>query len=403
MAEFIYKAIDNKGKVYKGTIIANDLDSALNILKNKRVYVLDIQEKGLLQKDIVLKIQKKVTKKELFIFCRQFATMLMAGISIINCLDVLRNQNRGKYFGKVLDDLYDKVGRGNTLSSAMQDHPSVFPTILINMVEAGEISGSLDNAMDKMAIHFEKEIKLRQKIINALIYPTIVICVAFLVLTFLLTFVIPTFVGIFSELNVELPSITTFVIKSGEFFKNNFFYIILAIVSLYMGYKIFRKSKFGAILVDKVKLKIPIIRSIILGQATSRFTRTLATLVGAGVNLLTALDTTKRVISNAYIEKAFEGVIERVRGGEGLSQPISELKIFPPLVSIMLRTGEETGRLEYMLEKAADFYENEVENQITRLTALFEPLMIIFLALMVGFLVISIILPLFKLYGSVKI
>lgn len=403
MAEFIYKAIDNKGKVYKGTIIADDLDSALNILKNKNVYVLDIQEKGLLQKDIELNIQKKVTKKELFIFCRQFATMLMAGISIINCLDVLRNQNKGKYFGKVLDDLYDKVGRGNTLSSAMRDHPNVFPTILINMVEAGEISGSLDNAMDKMAIHFEKEIKLRQKIVNALIYPAIVICVAFLVLIFLLTFVIPTFVGIFSELNVELPSITLFVIKSGELVKNNFFYIILSIVLLYVGYKIFRKSKSGAVLIDKVKLRIPIISSIILGQATSRFTRTLATLLGAGVNLLTALDTTKRVISNAYIEKAFEGVIERVRGGEGLSQPISELKVFPPLVSVMLRTGEETGRLEYMLEKAADFFENEVENQITRLTALFEPLMIIFLALMVGFLVISIILPLFRLYGSVNI
>lgn len=403
MGEFVYKILDKNGKLTKGTIMAEDINAALKILKSREVFVIDLQEKGLLEKEVNLRVKRRISTKELFIFCRQFATMLMAGISVLNCLDVLRTQNRGKYFGKVLNDLYEEVSKGNPLSSAMHEHRDIFPSILIHMVEAGELSGSLDTAMDKMAIHFEKEMKLKQKIVNALIYPVIVISVASLVFLFLLTFVIPAFVGIFAQLNVQLPSITLFIINLGVFLKRNIIYILSAIVLGYIGYKMFRKFQRGAVFIDSFKLKIPLIKNIILGQATSRFTRTLATLLGAGVNLLTALDTTKRVISNAYIEKAFEGVIERVRGGEGLSQPISELKIFPPLVSIMLRTGEETGRLEYMLEKAADFYENEVENQITRLTALFEPLMIIFLALMVGFLVISIILPLFRLYGSVNI
>jgi len=165
----------------------------------------------------------------------------------------------------------------------------------------------------------------------------------------------------------------------------------------------FRKSKFGAIFIDRIKLKIPIIGSIVLGQVISRFSRTLATLLGAGVNLLTALDNTKRIMANAFIADLFDGVIDRVRGGEGLTQPIGEIRIFPQILVVMIRTGEESGRLEEMLEKAADFYENEVENNLSRLTALFEPLMIILLALMIGFLVASIILPLFKMYGSVNI
>jgi len=208
----MYMALDKRGRTFRGTVVAADMDSALLILKNKNVYVLDIKQKGLLQQDINLSFHQKVSKKELFIFCRQFATMLMAGISIINCLDILKKQNRGKYFGKVLDDIYDKVEKGNSLSSSMREHQNVFPQILINMVESGELSGSLDKSMDKMAIHFEKEIKLRQKVTNALIYPVIVICMAIAVMIFFMAFVIPTFVGMFSQLSIQLPSTTVMLI-----------------------------------------------------------------------------------------------------------------------------------------------------------------------------------------------
>ncbi|BCS80717.1 type II secretion system F family protein [Anaerocellum diazotrophicum] len=401
MAEYVYSAMDSSGKKVSGTVIAEDEQSAIEILKARNVFVLEIKEKGTLQREIKLPFGQRSTVKDLSIFCRQFATMLSAGISILSCLDVLRQQYRGRPFGKVISDIYEKVERGTLLSSAMREHPRFFPPILVNMVEAGEVAGSIDKSMDKMATHFEKELKLRQKIVNALMYPAIVISVAVIVLIILLTYVIPTFVGLFEELNVELPATTRFVINSSKFMQQNGIYLLFAIVALVFGYKVFKSTPTGGVIVGKIKIKMPVIGRIMLGQVTSRFTRTLATLLNAGVSLITALDTTKNILSNAYIEKEFDKVIERVKGGEGLSYPIEDMGIFPKLMNIMLKTGEETGQLEYMLEKAADYYENEVENQVTRLTSLFEPVMIVLLALMVGFLLASIIMPMFKLYGSI--
>ena len=401
MAEYIYSAMDASGRRINGTVIAEDETAAIEILKARNVFVLEIKEKGAFQKEIKLPFGQRATVKDLSIFCRQFATMLSAGISILSCLDVLRQQYRGRPFGRVIDDLYEKVERGTLLSSAMREHPRFFPPILVNMVEAGEVAGSIDKSMDKMATHFEKELKLRQKIVNALMYPAIVISVAVIVLIILLTYVIPTFVGLFEELNVELPATTRFVINSSKFMQQNGIYLLFAIVALVFGYKVFKSTPTGGIIVGKIKIRIPVIGKLVLGQVTSRFTRTLATLLNAGVSLITALDTTKNILSNAFIEREFEKVIERVKGGEGLSYPIEEMGIFPKLMNILLKTGEETGQLEYMLEKAADYYENEVENQVTRLTSLFEPVMIVLLALMVGFLLASIIMPMFKLYGSI--
>ncbi|WAM37050.1 type II secretion system F family protein [Caldicellulosiruptor acetigenus] len=401
MAEYVYSAMDVSGRRINGTVIAEDEKAAIEMLKARNVFVIEIKEKGALQKEIKLPFGQRATVKDLSVFCRQFATMLSAGISILSCLDVLRQQYRGRPFGRVIDDLYEKVERGTLLSSAMREHPRFFPPILVNMVEAGEVAGSIDKSMDKMATHFEKELKLRQKIVNALMYPAIVISVAVIVLIILLTYVIPTFVGLFEELNVELPATTRFVINSSKFMQQNGIYLLFAIVALVFGYKVFKSTPTGGIIVGKIKIRIPVIGKLVLGQVTSRFTRTLATLLNAGVSLITALDTTKNILSNAFIEREFEKVIERVKGGEGLSYPIEEMGIFPKLMNIMLKTGEETGQLEYMLEKAADYYENEVENQVTRLTSLFEPVMIVLLALMVGFLLASIIMPMFKLYGSI--
>jgi len=401
MAEYVYSAMDSSGKKVNGTIIAEDEKTAIEILKERNMFVIEIKEKGALHKEIKLPFGNKATVKDLSIFCRQFATMLSAGISMLSCLDVLKQQYKGRSFGKVIDDLYEKVERGTLLSAAMREHPRFFPPILINMIEAGEVAGSIDKSMDKMAVHFEKELKLRQKIVNALMYPAIVIGVAVIVLIILLTYVIPTFVGLFEELQVELPATTRFVISSSKFMQHNGIYLLFAILALLFGYKVFKSTPTGGIIVGKIKIKIPVIGRLVLGQVTSRFTRTLATLLNAGVSLITALDTTKNILSNAYIEKEFDRVIERVKGGEGLSYPIEDMGIFPKLMNIMLKTGEETGQLEYMLEKAADYYENEVENQVTRLTSLFEPVMIVLLALMVGFLLASIIMPMFKLYGSI--
>lgn len=394
-------ALDPNGKKYQGTVIAEDINSALENLKARDVFILEIKEKSALQKEINLPFAQKATVKDLAVFCRQFSTMLAAGISILSCLDVLRQQYRGRAFGKIIGEIYEKVEKGMLLSSAMKDYPTFFPPILINMIEAGEVSGSIDKSMDRMATHFEKEMKLRQKIINALIYPAIVIGVAVVVLIILLTYVIPTFVGLFAEMNVELPATTRFVINSSKFMQQNGLYLLIFIIGLVLGYKVFKGTSFGGVFIGRIKISIPVIGRLVLGQLTSRFTRTLSTLLNAGVHLITSLETTKNILANAYIENKFDDVIEKVKNGESLSYSIEQMKIFPQLMNIMLKTGEETGRLEYMLERAADYYENEVENQVTRLTSMFEPIMIVILALLVGFLLASIIMPMFKLYGSI--
>ncbi|WPX08024.1 type II secretion system F family protein [Anaerocellum danielii] len=401
MPEFVYKAVDSSGKNVEGTILADTIELAAESLKRRQLYIIDLREKGVWQKDISVQLRKKIPIKDLAVFCRQFATMLMAGIPMVSALDVIVEQFKGKYLGKVLEDIYKRVQSGTMLSRALAEKAECFPPILINMIEAGEMSGSVDQALDRMATQFEKELKLRQKIINALIYPAIVILVAIGVLIIMLTFVVPTFVGIFSELNVELPATTRFIISSSNFMRNNFILIIIVCILLVVAYKVIRKTDKGGFYIDKFKLQIPVIGRIILGQIVARFTRTLGTMTAAGVSIVIALETTKNVMTNIFVEKKFEEVIERVQRGEGLSYPISEVKIFPKLVEIMIRTGEESGNLEYMLNKAADYYENEVENQVTRLTSIFEPIVIVLLAIMVGFLLASIILPIFKLYGSV--
>jgi len=401
MAEYIYKAVDNNGNKIEGKIIADTVEIAAESLMKRQLYILELREKGVLHKELSLNVRKKLPLKDIAIFCRQFSTLLMAGIPMVTALNVIVDQFKGKLLGKILEDIANKVQSGSMLSRALEDKSDYFPAILINTVSTGEMSGSIDQALDKMAIYFEKEVKLRQKIINALIYPAVVILVAIGVLIIMLTFVVPTFVGIFSELNVELPATTKFIISSSNFLQKNFLILIILFIALILAYKAFRRTEKGGVLIDKIKIRIPVIGRIILGQIITRFTSTLGTMAAAGVNIVIALETTKNVMTNKFVEKKFDEVIESVQRGEGLSYPISQIGIFPKLVEVMIRTGEESGNLEYMLNKASEYYENEVENQITRLTAIFEPIMIVLLAIMVGFLLASIILPIFKLYGSI--
>ncbi|KRQ88078.1 Type II secretion system protein F [Caloramator mitchellensis] len=403
MAEFVYEAINKNGKKVKGNVVAPDVQSALRQLKEKELYIVSIDEKSLLQKDVQINLFKKVSSKDLSLFCRQIATLLQAGLNILTCLNVARKQMTNKTLAKAINTLYEDVEKGVTLSDSMRNFNNVFPTILINMVEAGEVSGSLDNSFEKMAIHFEKEMKLKQKVTNALMYPAIVLVVSFIVLILLLIFVIPTFVGLFNDLGVELPPTTRFILSTSSFLKNNYMLLIALIILFTILINYYKKTPTGSILFSKTRLKVPVAGNITLNASIARFSRTLSTLINAGVPLVSAIDTTKKLLGNVYIEEQFERVAERVKGGEGLSRPIEDLGIFPTLVPIMIETGEESGTLEEMLSKLADYYENEVENSVSRLTAIFEPVMIVFLALIVGFMLASIILPMFKLYGNMNL
>ncbi|SHF18544.1 MULTISPECIES: type II secretion system F family protein [Caloramator] len=403
MANYVYEAIDVNGKKIKGKIVAEDRQDAQRQLKDKNLYIVDINEDNVLNKEINIKFLNKVKAKDLAVFCKQVATLLQAGLNILTCLNVIKNQITNKKLKNAVISLSEDVEKGTAISASMRRFPDVFPEILINMIEAGEVGGSLDNSFEKMAVQFEKEMKLKQKITNALMYPAIVIFVALAVLNLLLIFVIPTFVGMFNDLGVELPPTTRFILNASTFMKNNWLILIALIVLLIILINYYKKTPSGSIYFSSLRLKMPIIGKISLFSSIARFTRTLSTLVSSGVPLVTAIETTKNLLSNAYIEEKFEGVVEQVRGGEGLSRPIEALNIFPELVPVMIKTGEESGTLEEMLSKLADLYENEVENMVTRLTAVFEPIMIVFLALIVGFMLASIILPMFKLYGNMNL
>lgn len=402
MTNYVYEAIDLSGKKLKGKIVAEDEQDAIRQLKDKNLYVVEINQDNILNKDIDIKFLNKVKAKDLAIFCKQIATLLQAGLNILTCFNVIKNQITNKKLKNAVSNLAEDVEKGTTISSSMKRFPDVFPEILINMVEAGEVGGSLDNSFEKMAIQFEKEMKLKQKITNALMYPAIVIFVALAVLNLLLIFVIPTFVGMFNDLGVELPPTTRFILNASTFMQNNWIVILILIALLIILINYYKKTPSGSVFFSKLRLKMPILGQISLFSSIARFTRTLSTLVSSGVPLVTAIETTKSLLNNSYIEDKFEGVVEQVRGGEGLSRPIANLEIFPELVPVMIKTGEESGTLEEMLSKLADLYENEVENMVTRLTAVFEPIMIVFLALIVGFMLASIILPMFKLYGNMN-
>lgn len=403
MANYVYEAIDVNGKKIKGKIVAEDRQDAQRQLKDKNLYIVDINEDNVLNKEINIKFLNKVKAKDLAVFCKQVATLLQAGLNILTCLNVIKNQIPNKKLKNAVENLSEDVEKGTAISASMRRFPDVFPEILINMIEAGEVGGSLDNSFEKMAVQFEKEMKLKQKITNALMYPAIVIFVALAVLNLLLIFVIPTFVGMFNDLGVDLPPTTRFILNASTFMQNNWLILIALIVLLIILINYYKKTPSGSIYFSSLRLKMPIIGKISLFSSIARFTRTLSTLVSSGVPLVTAIETTKNLLSNAYIEDKFEGVVEQVRGGEGLSRPIEALNIFPELVPVMIKTGEESGTLEEMLSKLADLYENEVENMVTRLTAVFEPIMIVFLALIVGFMLASIILPMFKLYGNMNL
>jgi type IV pilus assembly protein PilC len=315
MANYVYEAIDVNGKKIKGKIVAEDKQDAQRQLKDKNLYIMDINEDNVLNKEINIKFLNKVKAKDLAVFCKQVATLLQAGLNILTCLNVIKNQITNKKLKNAVISLSEDVEKGTAISASMRRFPDVFPEILINMIEAGEVGGSLDNSFEKMAVQFEKEMKLKQKITNALMYPAIVIFVALAVLNLLLIFVIPTFVGMFNDLGVELPPTTRFILNASTFMKNNWLILIALIVLLIILINYYKKTPSGSIYFSSLRLKMPIIGKISLFSSIARFTRTLSTLVSSGVPLVTAIETTKNLLSNAYIEEKFEGVVEQVRGG----------------------------------------------------------------------------------------
>lgn len=403
MPLYSYKVKNQAGKLFTGETKIDSEEELRRLLLDKGYTPVEIVEKNVINDISQISLFKpKVKAKDMAIFCRQFAIVLEAGVPIATSLDVLREQTTNSTLRECLDDVYDNIQKGIALSNAMRQHSKIFPEMLINMVEAGEISGQLDLVFKRMAVQFEKENKLNQKIRGALTYPILVSVVAVAVIMILMVAVVPTFVDVLGDFNVEMPIYTKILIAVSDFFKS-FWYIILGALGVISAAIIyFSRTYEGKIFFGTMAIKLPVIRGVTKNIVTARLTRTLGTLMSSGVLLIQSMEVVQKVLGNQVIKEKIDGVIEEIKRGKGLTTPLAALNYFPPMVISMIRIGEESGNLDFALDKSADFYDEEVEASLAMLTSFIEPAVIIVLALVVGFIVMSVLTPMFSIYNEMS-
>ncbi len=403
MAAYAYSAINAEGLELTGEVHAPDAGSAREQLRVRGLLAEHLEELPASGEESTRTAFKKVKPKTLQIFSRQFATMIEAGLNVVSSLVILEEQTDDAYFASVVKELRADVEGGLLLSQALARHPKIFSRLFVSMVEAGEAAGILDQVLERVAYQIEKETQIRRRVKGAMMYPTMVLIFATLVLIGLLMFLVPVFVNIFAQLNGELPKLTQIVVAASNQLRHHWFIIFPAMFGSVWGVRRAKRTEAGRQLWDRTKLKIPMkIGDVVLKVTMARFSRTLSTLVAAGVDIIKALEITGQTAGNWMIEEALADVRVKVHQGVPIAQPLIENPVFPPMVSQMVKIGEETGELEKMLSKIADFYEDEVDAAIGSLTAIIEPLMMIAVGAMVGVIIISMYLPMFKLLQLVK-
>jgi type IV pilus assembly protein PilC len=403
MAEFAYSAINAQGVELTGTMSAPDVGSAREQLQARGLLPNFLSERAAAGEQGVSSAFKKLKPKSLQVFSRQLATMIEAGVSVVQALVVLEDQVDDKYLKAVVSEVRSDVESGLILSKALARHPKVFNRLFVSMVAAGESSGTLDTVLDRVAIQIESETKIKRRVKGAMVYPAVVLCFASLVLTFMLLFIVPVFQSVFSSLGGQLPTPTKIVIAASNLLRGYWFIIFPLIGLTVYSLRRFKNTETGRQKWDAFTLRIPMkIGDVVQKIALARFSRTLSTLVAAGVDIITALEITGGTAGNYVIEKSLVHTRERVHEGVPMSQPLEEDPIFPPMVSQMVKIGEETGELDKMLGKIADFYEDEVDASIQSLTSIIEPILMIGVGVMVGTIVISMYLPMFKLLTLIK-
>jgi type IV pilus assembly protein PilC len=403
MAAFAYDAINAQGLELSGVVHAPDLAGAREQLQARGLLPHSLIEKAGAGEGGARAAFKKVKPKSLQVFARQLATMIEAGVSVVQSLVVLEEQTDDKYLQEVIGDVRADVESGLVLSRALARHPKVFNRLFVSMVQAGESSGTLDTVLDRVATQIEKETQIKRRVKSAMVYPAVVLTFATLVLIFMLLFIVPVFVKVFDQLQGELPLPTKIVMNASDVMRHWWFLIFPAIGLLAYVLRRLKRTEEGRRRWDIFKLKIPMkIGDVVQKIALARFSRTLATLVAAGVDIITALEITGGTAGNWVLEQSLVRIKERVHEGVPMSEPLAEDPIFPPMVGQMVKIGEETGELDKMLGKIADFYEDEVDASIQSLTSIIEPILMIGVGAMVGTIVISMYLPMFKLLTLIK-
>jgi type IV pilus assembly protein PilC len=400
MPAYVWKGKTRDGKAVSGERVADNKEAVMALLRRDQILVSSVKEKG---KEMVLpKFGGSVPSKDLAIFVRQFSVMIDAGLPLVQCLEILGSQQENKTFAKILQQTRMDVEGGATLADAMRKHPKAFDDLFVNMIAAGEAGGILDTILKRLATYIEKAVKLKSQVKGAMVYPIAVISIAGIVIAVILWKVIPTFAAMFEGLGAELPLPTRIVIAMSNWFVRLLPFMVVFGIAFTFLFKKYYATYGGRRVVDRVVLKLPIMGILMQKISVARFCRTLATLMASGVPILDGLEITARTAGNAIIEDAIMAVRKGVESGLTVAQPLKESGVFPPMVVQMIGVGEQTGALDAMLSKIADFYEEEVDQAVANLLTLMEPVMIAFLGVTVGGIVISMYLPLFDLISKLS-
>lgn len=397
MPGYFYIVADKAGKEKRGKMEANNRDAAKELLKKDGYVILSLEEQSQ-QFDMNFTFGRKLKPRDLSVFCRQFVSILESGVAMKEALVMLEEQTENKTLKKSIAEVLTNIEKGNSLADAMRGESHVFPPMLINMVEAGESSGNLEMAFSRMAEQFEKEAKLKATVRKATVYPIVLIFACIGVIGVMLLYVIPIFIDMFKEIDMEMPAFTMFVMGLSEWAGTHVYIIVGAAVAIFAAYQAYYRTEGGRKNIDKIKMKMPLFGQLVVKSNCSRFARTASTLLAAGVPMIDCLDIVSRIVNNIHYSMAIQNAREEVMKGIPLSEPLRDAGIFPPMVYHMTGIGEETGNIEQMLNKLADYYDEEVEITTQTILAAMEPLIIVFMAVVVGSLVIASILPIAAMY-----
>ena len=401
MPVYRYNAMDPSGRAVAGTLEAESLELVRAKLADLRYHILNIREtrsrSGLSDRFLAM---QRVKLRDLVVFSRQFATMVDAGLSVVKCLDILQKQCRNPRLKDAIGQIKHDVAGGSSLTEAVQKHPRIFSGLYVNMIRSAEAGGILDVVLDRLAAFQEKEQETRNKITSAMTYPVVVFCFSMLMLLGLLFFVLPKFKGIFETMQLELPLTTKLMLNSSEYVQQYWYIALVVMVGLVLGIRLIARTDKGRYAIDAAKLRVPVFGDLLLKTAVSRFARTFGTLISSGVPVLRALDIVGDTAGNLVVAETVSRARESIKEGDKISTPLYGSRIFPVMVTQMIAVGEETGRLDQMLDKVASFYDDEVDATLKALTSLIEPLMIVGLGVIVGFIAVSVISPIYSLVGS---
>ena len=405
MGTFAYTGRNRQGVVKKGEVSARTRDEAMEQLRRQNIVVMNLDERAVKEGGgWTFELGGGVTDKDLVIFTRQFATMINAGLPLIQALEILASQSENKQLRKAVGEVRIQVEGGATFADALQKHPKVFDELYVNMVHAGEIGGLLDTILGRLAKHIEKAMKLKAQVKAAMVYPAAILGVAVIVISVLMIWVIPIFAKMFAEMSggkIGLPGPTQIVIDVSNFMQSYIVHLVIGAVLAGWGIKKYYATPKGRLAMDRMFLKLPIVGELIRKTAVAKFTRTLGTLITSGVPILDGLSITAKTAGNKVIEEAIMAARMSISGGKTIAEPLSKGEIFPKMVTHMISVGETTGALDAMLGKIADFYEDEVDQAVASLTSLLEPMMMVFLGTLIGFIVVAMYLPIFQMAAAI--